>query len=450
MVYFRWFIIWLPILLAEECQVDFLQRKVAVEAASTRPGIKRTYGKYHTSDGDDFDNSLWLFYPLKTSSVKKRPVVVYFHSGGFLNDADHINVSKGESDLCNQKDAIFVTVGYRLLATKYYFTAHGSEHLEEQVHVQSDGRLGVDPDTTYLKFKPHVGLPEYYPKSFYDGVQAFDYVISHADEFGIDPNRVILAGYSAGSGIANYIALIHQSLNPEHFTIKALALRNPQLNYPVTPHMDMAWSQWADFVGLEAPLGSYIDNTSCACVIGCWSCSACDKWTKYPYPSCNESWNALRLEKFCEKDRFVNYTIGDALDFQRWPEHEGSLSARLPLLWYPARNYEALRPNFSIMAEGSYNGTDTSAMIHHTLNVANYARLARSLGIPYVAYYKSWAGMTEEDRSRALRIDDWYLEGSMDLYALLSRNSLKPTSMEDQVAFALLTYWVTFVDTHQG
>jgi len=445
MAAWKWLILWLPVLLAEDCPaVDLMQRKLAVEPINTtRLGYKTTYGKHHTSDGNDDDNSLWVYYPSRRSSVKRRPVTFFLHSGGLINeDPEPLSESRAETDLYNERDVVYVTIGYRLLSMAYYYTANGSEQLEKQVYVESDGRLHVDPDRTYLNFKPKVDLSEEFAKAFYDVVQAFDYVIDRADEFGIDPHRVILEGASVGSGLANYLALIHQALNPERFTIKAVSYTIPQLNYPVAPNMDMAWQQWANFVGRGAPLSSYIDNTSCPCIIGSSSCSACTNVSDYAYLSCNESWNALRIEKFCENDRFKDYTIGDIIDFQRWQEDEGSLSAGLPKLWYAERNYEELHPKFSVIVASDLNGTGTIDIIHHTLNVANYARMADRLGIPYVAYHTGWLGMTEEDTSNAVRFDEGgttrYLKSSMDWKAELDKRSLMPNSQLESVVFTML------------
>jgi len=159
----RWLILWLPALLAEDCPaVDLMQRKLAVEPINTtRSGYKTTYGKYHTSDGSDYDNSLWVYYPLRRSSVKRRPVAFWFHEGGLRMEASEpIHESTEASDDYNARDVVYVSVGYRLLNVAYYYTANGSEQLEEQVYIQSDGRLDVDPDRTYQDFKPRVDLGE--------------------------------------------------------------------------------------------------------------------------------------------------------------------------------------------------------------------------------------------------------------------------------------------------
>jgi len=458
MAAWRWLILWLPVLLADDCPaVDLMQRKLAVEPINTtRLGYKTTYGKYHTSDGDDFDNSLFVYYPFTRSSVKRRPVAFFFHMGGLSSEGSTpLNESSEASDDYNARDVVYVAVGYRLLNVAYYYTANGSEQLEEQVYIQSDGRLDLDPDRTYQDFKPRVDIAsEGLAKTFYDVVQAFDYVISRADEFGIDPHRVILTGASIGSGLANYLALIHQSLNPERFTIKAVAYTIPQINYPVAPNLDMAWRQWANFVGREAPLSSYIDNTSCSCIMGSAWCSGCGSVADYPYLSCNESWNAIRMEKFCLNDQFKDYTIGDVIDFQRWSEDEGSLSARLPMLWYAERNYKELRPNFSLIVSSALNGSDVVSIVHHTIFVANYARLADRLGIPYVAYHTSWAGMTEADTSNALQIEQgsttWYLKSSMDWHAELDRRNLTPASTLEQVVFTVLALGDSNEETPKG
>ncbi|MDE3106170.1 MAG: alpha/beta hydrolase [Acidobacteriota bacterium] len=56
-----------------------------------------------------------------------------------------------------------------------------------------------------------LGKRYYFPAPMLDGARAIRYVRSHAREFGIDPNKVGLWGFSAGGHLAGYLAAVHDS-----------------------------------------------------------------------------------------------------------------------------------------------------------------------------------------------------------------------------------------------
>ncbi len=52
-----------------------------------------------------------------------------------------------------------------------------------------------------------------------DGRQAIRYVRTHAEAFGIEPNKIGIMGFSAGGGIAVNVALEHDTLSRPDFTV---------------------------------------------------------------------------------------------------------------------------------------------------------------------------------------------------------------------------------------
>lgn len=67
-------------------------------------------------------------------------------------------------------------------------------------------RLGRDTMTPQYKIAEDGG---------HDGTRAIQYVRSHAAEYGIDPNRIGMMGFSAGGEIVNYVAFGDDAANPK-------------------------------------------------------------------------------------------------------------------------------------------------------------------------------------------------------------------------------------------
>ena len=95
----------------------------------------------------------------RNSSASGQKVIVYFHGGGFVfyNIESHDYVARR---LCSMNDCTVISVDYRLA-----------------------------PEHTF-------------PAAHEDAYKAIEYVAIHADELGIDADKIIVAGDSAGGNLA--------------------------------------------------------------------------------------------------------------------------------------------------------------------------------------------------------------------------------------------------------
>ncbi len=124
--------------------------------------------------GTEYPNSyLDIWYPDGDAS-RKRPTVVYFHGGGFLfgdkNSGDPL--AKGESGLLAMLKEI-VARGYNLVNANY----------------------ALAPDYRY-------------PVQVIQVNQVMAYLQEYADEYGLDMNRVVLTGGSAGADLTEIYGLV--------------------------------------------------------------------------------------------------------------------------------------------------------------------------------------------------------------------------------------------------
>lgn len=106
-----------------------------------------------------------IFYPSKDEKI--RPLVLYFHGGGFV-----IHNIKSHDDLClriaNEGDCVVASVGYRL-------------------------------------------APEHpWPACMEDGYDALQWAFHCGDELPIHKNKIILAGDSAGASISAVLSLMER------------------------------------------------------------------------------------------------------------------------------------------------------------------------------------------------------------------------------------------------
>lgn len=109
-----------------------------------------------------------------TSADEKRPVIVWIHGGGFSGGSGSVPLYDGEG--LAKKGVVFVTINYRLGI--FGFLAH--------------------PELT--KESPHHASGNY---ALLDQLAAIRWVKKNITGFGGDPNRVTIAGQSAGSFSVN-------------------------------------------------------------------------------------------------------------------------------------------------------------------------------------------------------------------------------------------------------
>ena len=113
---------------------------------------------------------LWL--PAPVQKGVRRPLALCIHGGGWDSGSGVYNKIGKDLEICRRRGAIFASMEYRLL---------------------QDAKLaGVQP-------------PVRYPLE--DAVAAVRHLKDHADEYGIDPDRILLFGGSAGACSSLYAAL---------------------------------------------------------------------------------------------------------------------------------------------------------------------------------------------------------------------------------------------------
>ncbi len=135
-----------------------------------------------TVPGPAGDIPVRIYRPESTSPL---PIVVYFHGGGWVLGSltTHDGICRG---LADGVDAVVVSVDYRL-------------------------------------------APEYrYPAAVEDSLAALRWVAEHAGSIGGDPNRLVVAGDSAGGNLAAIVA--------QEARVSGPAIAFQLLVYPVTDH----------------------------------------------------------------------------------------------------------------------------------------------------------------------------------------------------------------------
>lgn len=141
---------------------------------------------YHTSKQEieatlDFD----LFLP--KNKVRDRSLIIFLHPGGFVRGSkDHA--------LTQALSQTFAAQGYATLAANYQLP-HESENLVEVVgQLFKKGKLAK---ARIYKSLQHVR-------------SLVAYCHSHADSWGVDPDNIYLAGYSAGATLALNYAFMNE------------------------------------------------------------------------------------------------------------------------------------------------------------------------------------------------------------------------------------------------
>lgn len=102
-------------------------------------------------------------------TCENRPLVVWVHGGGW-HEGDRSEYMDDKIRVFNEAGFVFATVNYRLT------------------------------DTAAVPVGPQ------YPVHDQDTADALAWLISHADEYGIDPMRIAVLGHSAGGGITAAIS----------------------------------------------------------------------------------------------------------------------------------------------------------------------------------------------------------------------------------------------------
>ncbi len=110
------------------------------------------------------------------SSSEKRPVIVFIHGGAFTSGSGSVPVYDGTA--MAQKGIVFVTINYRVGI--FGFFSH--PELSKESASKTSGNYGL-----------------------LDQIEALKWVKKNIAAFGGDPNRVAIAGQSAGAFSVNYL-----------------------------------------------------------------------------------------------------------------------------------------------------------------------------------------------------------------------------------------------------
>jgi len=400
-----------------------------------KPGEKHVFGKYFKPDGNNHDNSLWLYRPTN-GAIGQSPTVVYLHPGGFVGMAPE-PVSNEKIDAWNHYGFSYLSVGYRLTGTKYYYNGtDGTQKLEEWIDVSSNGLLTLDTtgNKTMKDWHVYAGRQDVITKCMYDAVEALKYVIQHQVELGVDPHRLIFQTGSAGTGISNYLTFVYQRANPGLFHTSAVIYSSAQLVYPVEGLLQRTWELISSHMekGNHTPLSHiFTAGGPCKQMMGNVACPGmASKPTDYQYDLCNETWNQNRDTKFCEGDGFESLTIADAIGNQNytienWHTHQAEYRENMKMLWYNDRNiYNSPTGADYIYVANSMNGTSDMDLPHLAVYAQSYADVCRQVGCKYTVYFTNYTGMTPVKSATKVRTlqtksghevaIDWNYESNMN------------------------------------
>ena len=128
--------------------------------------VNLTYGRAINLKGESEELKLDVFTPPAGDTLKKRPVLVFIHGGGFVNGNRKLALGRRICETFAQKGFVTASISYRLgVAT----SGKGNGHLEAMYRAQQDAR------------------------------GAIRYLRSRAAEFGIDTSQIFITGTSAGA-----------------------------------------------------------------------------------------------------------------------------------------------------------------------------------------------------------------------------------------------------------
>jgi acetyl esterase/lipase len=96
--------------------------------------------------------------------------------------------------------------------------------------------------------------PEHpFPTPLYDCYTALQWVHTHAEKLGIDPNRIAIGGESAGGGLAASLAQLAHDRGEIHPVFQLLVY--PMLDDRTTLRTDMMDTEWIAWSNRKQPLG---------------------------------------------------------------------------------------------------------------------------------------------------------------------------------------------------
>ena len=170
---------WTDSILDQEAVRERLKLQAELIKKAPPPSAKITV----PAEGDLKAVNLYLFKP-KKSIPNKKGVILYFHGGGYLFGSPLTNAAKMYS-MANTHNALIVAVEY--------------------------------------------SVNTYHQASLNDAYQGLKYIYYNAEKLGIDKNKIVLMGESAGGGLAARLALYARDMG--EIKAKAQVLIYPMLDY---------------------------------------------------------------------------------------------------------------------------------------------------------------------------------------------------------------------------
>lgn len=137
------------------------------QMGADRPSV---YASWSNPRPESEDCLVLNVYTPKMRDGKKRPVMVWFHGGGFTSGSASSHYADG-TRLAKRGDVVVVTVNHRLNAFGYLYLAHLDPALADSGNVGS-----------------------------LDMIAALEWVRDNINEFGGDPGNVMIFGQSGGGG----------------------------------------------------------------------------------------------------------------------------------------------------------------------------------------------------------------------------------------------------------
>jgi lysophospholipase L1-like esterase/alpha/beta superfamily hydrolase len=141
------------------------------------------YGMAKTSKGEDQILTLDVYQP-KLDTLKKRPLVVFIHGGGFVNGDKRTGYSKTVSENLTKRGFVVASINYR---------------------------LGVEAPRSDMNYF------EAMMRAVQDGKAAIRFMRKNAQKWGIDTSKIVVSGGSAGGMTALHLAYLDQNEVPADF-----------------------------------------------------------------------------------------------------------------------------------------------------------------------------------------------------------------------------------------
>lgn len=230
------------------------------------------YGEAINLKGANEALKLDVYLPPATDTMKKRPLVIFIHGGGFKN---------------NTKTGTFSTALCNGFAQRGYVSA------------SIDYRLGVDKSGTARDY------PEALYRAQQDGKAAIRFFRRYADKYGIDTSRIYITGSSAGSKTCLAVAYMDQDEIPKEIDQR----------------------RWGT---LEGNSGNPGHSSKVAGVMNCWGAIIDYKWiNKGDAPLFNTAGTADQTVPYDSSYDYHGFKYGPYILYKR------CLQQGIPTAWRP-------------------------------------------------------------------------------------------------------------------